>query len=43
VLECELDVVAALANAAPPPTSAPVSASAVNRGLIRCFKVIHLL
>ena len=35
VLECELDVVAAFANAAPPPTSAPVTASVVSRGLIR--------
>ena len=43
VLECELDVVAAFANAAPPPTSAPVTASVVSRGLIRWLKVIHLL
>jgi hypothetical protein len=43
VVECELDVVAALANAAPPPTSAPVTASVVRTGLIRWLTVIHLL
>jgi hypothetical protein len=43
VVECELDVVAALASAAPPPTSAPVTASVVRRGLIRWLTVIHLL
>ena len=35
VVEWELDVVAALANAAPAATSAPVTASVVTRGLMR--------
>jgi hypothetical protein len=38
-----LEEVAAFAIAAPPPTSAPVTASVVRMGLIRWLIMVHLL
>jgi hypothetical protein len=39
----ELDEDAALANAAPPPATAPVTTKVTSMGLIRCRMFFHLL